>query len=295
MICQVCEAATDASQLCGRCVCDLATALRALPGLLADLEITATRRDRIGGPGAEADLLPFAWAASDLAWAATNTLTTWARHLAESHPPATPVGPACSRCRHWTCMSVRAAGDPGAFVVEYGGPVAFLVVHLAAIAQDEAAGQLWDEIVSLRRAVGHAIDRRVPGLYAGRCDAYVLQLELVGDTMWPVAVECGTDLYYRRGDVTVRCRACGTVGDVAARRVWLLARVPDQVATAADIASGLATLAREVRAQTIHAWATRGLLPRRGHDPAGHTLFRVGDVVALIDSTARRLARRGVA
>jgi hypothetical protein len=88
---------TDTARICRRCTSKLRTNLEDVPALLADLDITRTRRDKIGPGGPKAGETPVAWneRAADLVprlTAAVDTLAYGA--LTIGRPALIPTTPA---------------------------------------------------------------------------------------------------------------------------------------------------------------------------------------------------------
>lgn len=324
--CHACRANTDAN-LCQRCVDQLRVALTALPWLLDQLLVTATRQARIGGGSrprevesdpaeVEAHLpawlrtrqgaialrstaAPIDWSAADLASAAVNTLGTWARHLAEARGvelPTTIVLPAIVEvCRIVTVRRNRwrITEEVVELRPEQRGaldPVPWLLDNIDAIRLDEAAGEIHRDVTALIARVERAIDRRAPEVYAGPCNSPDVRVSVHGDTLRPEAGICGADLYGRLGQAVVTCDVCGAEYDVAERRAWLLKQVCDVWARPQVIADALDSLALPVKRKTIDKWASRGVLSPAVVDE-GRPYYRVGDVIALVQAAADRMAR----
>lgn len=101
--------------------------------------------------------------------------------------------------------------------------------------------------------------------YAGPCD------------------ECSRDMYARYGVTEVTCVSCQLVYDVEDRRRWLLTVVEDRLERAVVISRALSGLGQKVDRHRIGMWRTRGLIEARGHDAKGNPLYRVGDVIDLLE------------
>lgn len=104
--------------------------------------------------------------------------------------------------------------------------------------------------------------------------------------------ECGSDLLAGDLDLTVECRQCGTGIDVDEARGAMLS-----VARALVLPRPRARRVAEVLARrpipeaTVRQWCCRGrLLPVPGARP-GRRLYRVADLVALAEASARRCGR----
>lgn len=154
------------------------------------------------------------------------------------------------------------------------------------------AGRL---LADLRRSHADLLtvtDSPPPRLYLGPCKADPLRK----------GVECIEEIYaldhsdQGKGHLcdqcrSVRCPTCGTEHDVAQRRGWLREAMDDRLATAGDIARGLATTTGvPVTLDQIKGWVNRGRLNRHGTDKAGSALYRVGDVIDLATEAAARRA-----
>lgn len=300
--CVVCQARTDAA-LCWACTRKLEKAIAELPALLHELDVTIARQDRgtsqalyavnrrrvqIAGQDYDegqttlpATPWPLSWDASNLRWSAVNTIQTWARHIAESH-------------------GLDGSSSPGEL----------LLAAINEIRADEAAEQLYDEIMSLEPAILAAIDRRMPDQFAGRCDATQVSFDLAADgSLVPVAAICGADLYGHDGDPTVKCHACGMKYPLAERLAEMKDRqINDQLATAHNIANALTTIDNPLRPDMLRKWIERDakaepspagpactvcnhgtcrlirrpLIIAQGCDDEGHWLYRVGDVRARV-------------
>jgi hypothetical protein len=308
-----CGARTD-GLLCTQHLGQIRRALEALPELLAELDVTISRQDRgtaaplyamnrakIQQPGVHYDegdtTLPstqwaFSWDAANVRWNIDNTVSTWARIVAETLKVATPADAA-----------------------------AFLLDHLDDIRGHEAAPELWDEIRACERDAQRAIDRQEPDLFAGRCEAMVMTMFTVDDTLIPELSPCGTDLMARTGDDDVKCPACGAVYDLVTQQRMLDAARPDALGTPSVIAGALSTEDRQLDRVTLNRWIERDarqtertkegptcvecthrtcegiraadlqaimkrhgrpLIPRRGWDSEGRSVYRAGDVEARI-------------
>jgi hypothetical protein len=266
--CQVCRAATDAF-VCAPCGRKLEKAIAEMPALVIELEVTATKQDRIStggkrGKGDEAPL-PFNWSASDQLWAIWNTLSTWARHIAES--------------RSVPCPSKDAL-------------MGWMLGAVQSIRMDEAGGLIYDEVTYAHGQAQRLIDRPEPDIYAGRCDAADVRVRAENGQLTPAVSSCGADLYARLDDKAVKCRACGAEYDLADRKRELLDRVDDEWARPHVIANALTSLDEPVTPETLRKWIERGHIKQTGIDDDGKALYRVGDVRVRIALMRVRRAER---
>lgn len=222
--------------------------------------------------------LPYSDHAQQLAWAAGNTLVTWARHVAESRGVPLPVprgpghGPVCRACHHDDCTTIRERRR------ETGAAAAarWLAGHVGWLRMQPEAGAAFDELHHAAHVVTVLVDSPPPRWYAGPCWADL------------PAGRCGTELYPPQGVSTVQCPDCGTRHDADQRRVWLLGEARDVLAHAGLIASAMAALGHQVTAAQIRGYAHRGRLLDRGVDDQGRPLYRVGDVADLLDAQVAR-------
>lgn len=294
--CQVCTAPTDGF-ICAHHGARLEKVLAEMPALIDDLEITATKQDRINpggkrGKGDEAPL-PFNWSAGDQLWAVANTLGTWARHMFESrHPDGTPfpLGEPAQfavdvrvvvRRNRWFISRetrlVRQARPAGPTEV-----ARWLLGQVQSIRMDEAGGRLYDEVTYAHDQAQRIIDRPEPEIYAGRCDAADVRVIVEGGALMTTIGVCGSDLYARLVDKAVKCPTCGAEYDLALRKKDLLARVDDEWARPHIIANALTSLDEPVTPETLRKWIERKYIPQVGIDDDGKPLYRVGDVVARV-------------
>lgn len=139
--------------------------------------------------------------ASDTRDALINTVTTWARVIAEERghtPPSTM--PALLR---------------------------WLAGQLGWVRHQPWAAEAWDELGDVERAIARVIDRPVELVDAGQCWA---------DTD---AGPCQRWLTARPGAAVITCPDCRTPHDTAARREWMLAQAGDMLGTPVELARWL--------------------------------------------------------
>lgn len=219
-------------------------ALDEFPGLVVELETTATRQAQLtpgGGSGGERPLV-YAKDAADLLWVVRNTLDAWANELTYWQP--LPLA--------GHVVGSRAAG------------ARFLRARLRWALRIPDAAQMVDEVTALADACTRAIDRPADLSYAGRCQL------------------CSKPLYAIEDAVEVECRACGWRTDVDQRRRELLEAAEDMVLRAVDVSRACTSLGAEVKPATIRQWKARGKLEPAGCDLKSKAeLYRVGDVLDL--------------
>jgi len=248
--------------VCGGCASRLAGDLRTYPSLAAEVWINVARLNRQGKRtrGCGDRPLPFDWDASVVLSSVDNTITTWARDVAETQGVA---------------LAVPSPRPRASFV----GPMPLLPLHTTAdvapwlagkldwLRTRPQAGEAWDELGYAMRLLVRTVDTPPVRWYAGTCGE-------------PTAAgPCPAELYAPTGAPTVRCGLCGACHDAPARREWLLAQAADQLLHAGWMASALAALGTPVPVNTIRVWAHRGQIAAHGTDRQGRPVYRVADVL----------------
>lgn len=323
--CVVCQSRTDLA-LCKSCTAEVEHVLAEIPHDYQDLTAVATRQASgplgLGsghyGQRPDADMAwqtltaskdePWAFApgAADQLWALENTLTTWARHLAETYPDLELPDTRRQRFTTTTTFSVRrnrmhihvehyeqlVSSEPSTIVA-----ARFLQANLRYLATDQAAFEIHDELTALGEENKRwVLGGSVPTLFAGKCDAPDVRVDVVDGTLTPRVAQCGADLYAHEGDDDVKCHACGRTYPLAKRRAVILEKLNDQWCRAQLIADSLTTNDEPINASTLRSWILRDskltvhrrttidrpLILQVGIDDDGQPLYRVSDVRARI-------------
>ncbi len=252
----------DNAYICASCSRKLEHALADIPARAREVTITATRQARIGsGDGGRKSSevpLPFDWNASDLGWTLTNTLGTWARHIAAE----------------------RGIELPGRSVTDV---VVWLLGQVEWMRHRPEVVEMADEIGWLSKELERAVDHPADRWYAGVCGA-VSDEQLVDAVFGgPLPTGCPTELYAILGAKDVTCPNCGKVHSVDARRKYLLASAEDRWLSAADIARAVSQLGgTAVTGNRIRKWRFRGRLHVRGVTSSGVPTYHCGDVLDLL-------------
>lgn len=273
----------DNAYICGRHTKKLRDALERIRELSGELETTIVRQSRIGSDNAgrrsSETLLPFALNPSLLPDSLQNTLTTWARHIAEAKEcqielrPRLYAGPTHRECRHVSCRLVRSPQPV------LGQLADWIAGHADWIRRRQEATEMYEEVAYCADEIERMVDRPGERWYAGACDA------------------CGTHLYAAQTAAAIKCRECGRSYDVTSRRNQLLALVQDSLAHAELIGRALSELGVPVTSGQISLWWSRGRLERRSKVPNGYDrngnprfrhLYRVGDVIDLVNEAAAK-------
>lgn len=288
----------DQAYACAGCGDKMLDALRQVPALAVELDVTLTRQARISaasgtaprmepyeplsyvtdpitgkevpaGTSAKVSPMPFDYAASEALDVLRSALVGAVRLVHEERGADLPAD-------HLGAMAL------------------WLIGHGEWLRHHEAAGELIDELV-VPIAVGlSVIDRPADRVYAGACgddsDAWKVTAVAMGSS----ADFCPGELYAHEGSWTVACEVCGLVYNVAERREWLRDAAEDQLATLRDLSAFLSddrTPTERVR-NMLHGYHQRGRLMPHGMSMLGKPTFRVGDARALLHEAAVRDAEK---
>lgn len=313
--CTECKAPLPADRpahLCPEHAENLLDALTQLPALVDDVNLTITRQTATGarnGPRSSSDtVMAFDDRASKTLATALARLITWAKSTVPDlereqaryrtwldgpayyvfHPTATAVA---DRRHTWITEQINyVTGARWTITANHRRIVDILIDQLDHLLARDEAGAFARDVTRTARELLTAADTPAPRLYLGQCRADPLKK----------GVLCQAEVYVidhsdqGKGHIcdrcrSVRCHVCATEHDVAQRRAWLLEAMDDRLATAGDIARGLAnTTGITATKDQINGWVTRGRLLRRGTDQRGSALYRVGDVIDLARDTPQR-------
>lgn len=300
--CRVCKATTSGF-LCRTCTRELAKAIGDMPSLMHELSIVATKQARVyranGRPAddsaeherwvLEHEMLPamlrsregrsaltptaspINLAARDLLWDAGNTLSTWARDIAEHHGAELPTAETL---------------------------LAWLLTNVEAVRFQPAAEQIHDEITDLHRRMISAVDRSPSRIYAGPCHTGLAGTARCQRPLyaWPgsLVITCdGYDPKKPADSLDVGCLATHTVID---RKQWLLDELEHALLPLDTLRAALPALFPQLvmpAAATWRSWGMRRRLTVKSVSLGGEPLYRGGDVLALVrDLEARRPKHR---
>lgn len=174
--CPVCGAKSRDGLMCAACWRQLERDLRAVPDLLADLNIAESRQARLTPPtpgGLASERTPVGWGAADAAAALTNNLTTWARDISRQDD----LGPA-GYLPNIPTVAAR-------YLLDHGDP----------IRAHPAAAELWADITGHTHRARAAIDRQDRHIDIGDCPdcGGTLRASLPADDQRPAGVTCRTN------------------------------------------------------------------------------------------------------
>lgn len=253
--------------VCATCARACDVALGEVSWLLHQLDLVITRQtaraEHVGGHAAQQPLA-FSWEGSEQRWALVNTVTTWARVVADEKPARLPDTDSVGILAAW------------------------LTGHVEWLRHHPDGHEAIDELTACIRRAQQVIDVRPDRIYAGPCG--VTGEKPVG----PICAACshasckaihpcGQDLYADPMSAVVTCHACGQRYDVAQRKAWLMEAARDYLASASE-ASALCykMLGDLVTTAMIRGYVRRGKLAshaarlEHGREVA---LYRIGDVI----------------
>jgi hypothetical protein len=255
----------DGAVLCVHCGDQLARDLGDVTALVDELATTRSRQSRTGGQaigGGHSSDRPLPWdqRSSEATDVLRVALVGAARVVLEHQDIAAPRNglPAISR---------------------------WLLHHVEWLRHRDEAEDILTEVRAAVRRCRAVIDRRPDLSYLGPCGE---QIDPWTDGRGVERTDCPEELWVAAGKAKAPCRACLAEHDVELRRAWALAAAEQQLETAAVISQALSRLGQEVTASQIRGWAFRGRLIAHGTDQDDRPLYRVGDVIDLLASFARR-------
>lgn len=252
--CAVCNCPTgDGGRLCRLHTDALLTNLRHVPDLLAELDVTRTRQDRMVSEraGGRSTTRPLPWNehASTVAWELNCTLNAWALDVSklredERDPLKLVAATDTAELARWLTRNINTLRHH----------------HEVGTADEE----LNDAILRARRAVDRAPDK----VFAGPCAAE-----------HDDGTRCPEDLYGWPGKRTTRCIACNAEHDMDQRRTWMLGQIEDQVAHSGLLSGLVTSLGVPIASSTIRKYAGKGRIKVISVDAKRRPLYRIGDVL----------------
>lgn len=314
--CVVCARSAPNAFLCGQCTSELRSWLQGLAGgselpsgtkslpWLEALEDVRLGRTRLGESARRSTenntplmvrLGPTPNSTRETQWVDSpvdvlkrfhGTMATWIRHLTESRGvkfipvrsvPNDLVGPLREGWR-------RLPRDYRASSIDCAE---WLAHHVAAIAQDEAAGELFNDVKRIVDDIERMVNRAVDPKYCGNCPAIIQDRD-------GTEHECATPLYVvwdhrvQRYPDKVQCWRCKSdyVADDLIQKA--LDDNPQEIGyTADEIKDLMAQIGRPISESTWSWWRrSKKLIDRSwfGADP----MYWISDVKALMDAKAQK-------
>lgn len=143
--CDLCDRPAGTAYVCSICSTRVVRQLRQLADIAPELQTTIARQGRSGGgSGGDRHPLPVDLGAAETAWAVTNTVTTWARHVAETR------------------------GEP-LLTYDLAGAAAWLAGQMEWLRCQPEASEALDELADACALAVRVVDRRADRWYAGPC------------------------------------------------------------------------------------------------------------------------------
>ncbi|WP_148310483.1 hypothetical protein [Nocardia otitidiscaviarum] len=283
----------DGLTLCATCGDALVEALLAVPELVLDIEITRARLDRTqnahtAGRSAEAALPVRAtrYGATMIGDqplnALHNTVTTWARAVAEDLAVSPHIGGA------WLVhLTEQHRGDtprdgatlPLVALGHLEQAAVWLAQHRNTLRAYEAALELLHDVTAAVDRLRAMTDHRPELRYLGPCP------------------DCSAELRAERGASWVRCRACRTQHEIARIEAEARAAAENRLFTLVELLRVLGALGAPVAKRTLYRWAGEHKFEARGwsHTTADgrvritdhrvsdgdKRVYRLGDVLAV--------------
>ncbi|MFI7707618.1 hypothetical protein [Nonomuraea sp. NPDC049480] len=267
-----------ARRVCPACHSELERDLGDVPSIAHDLQLALARQVRIsdssGRRGHERPL-PYDQRAGDAAILLHRTIVAWVQELQAG--VAIMHGPTCeTACGHPTCTYITLSTDAGHSTADHAR---WLLRHLRVMvgrdgSENTRPHHAVEQLTNAIRKARHIIDRPLDQVYAGPCDL------------------CGRDMYARPEASRVTCPTCvdeqgHRIGyGVQQRREWMLAEVEEMRLPAVDVARAVTSLARPIKPALLRTWVARRRLVPVGTNAHGKPLFRVGDVLDLMETSS---------
>lgn len=302
ILCAECERPVkDGLILCVTCGDSLIATLLVVPEMLLEIAITRAGLDRMQGErtaGRPAETpLPVrattrgAIMVGDHAIALlTNTVTTWARAVAEDLRVSPHIGGAWLvhlAAQHRGTAPRDGATLPLVALGQLEQAAVWLAQYRDILRGNEAALELLHDITEAVDRLRTVIDRPPELRYVGPCPS------------------CSAELRAERGESWVRCRACREQTEIRQIEAGARTVAEDRLYTAGELVRVLEALGRPVPKTTLYRWAREHKISPRGwqhvgddgrvritdhqvHDTDKH-VYRCADVLAL----ARREPNEG--
>lgn len=176
------------------------------------------------------------------------------------------IGASEARRRLYAALGALAPPDAGPWWVR---------ASAARVSAQAGAGDRYAHLAAEWHAALKATDLPADHWYAGVCSA--------GPDV------CPQDLYVPAGSIIVRCPRCRATHDVPARRTILLRHADDVMATATEISRAVSGFDAPLTASAVRRWAHRGLIVSNETSEKGAPMYRLGDVLDIMDSRRHAL------
>jgi hypothetical protein len=257
--------------MCPVCWSSLRDKLERTEDIVEDLELTRAGRDKIGGvpigrvSGGSGSPLPVRPHATRAAEQLRDTLWSWTRDLWETNAARWLECDGCGAKWHggeqvhtrqacagkWHMTTDRLDVD-----VTAPGLARWILRHHTWVRKHLAADQLHRDLTDAYHVALRVIDRPDDRAYLGICSADL------GD-----GVLCEVDLFARDGQSSIRCRGCGSVRDVNARREYLSAAVDRQYLPTGLVVAVVTRRGHRLTDSMLRNYRARGRLVAYVNDP----------------------------
>lgn len=284
--------------VCSGCTNRTAEALERIADLAGEVEAAIAKLVRHGGfEGGARDRrpLPVDLDASNRAAAIGNAVATAARDVAESRGiplpprPARTLGPQCRSgisCGHGSCEVIRGRRDVGVAIA-----ARWLRGQLEWLRHQRQAAEVFADLENAATDLIRMVAGPLPRWFAGQCWEPIEGVDEHGQPK-----RCANELYAAPGATTVHCRDCGMTHELAYRKEWLLREANNTLAHAELIARALTALGvDDVTPARVRGMARHGRLVAHGTDRAGRPIYKVGEVLAVIEEQDRIKVERAAA
>lgn len=246
--------AFESQFICKVCFQALGKDLNDLPELLAEMENTLAKMDKLGqssGRKGGETALPYNPNAGDALFVVSNTLTSWTRLMVEHYGLTMPE------------VLVQAEAGVTLRNSTPRGCARWLRKNLQSLAMHPAAGEAVDEFAAAAALAYVVIDRPPELLCAGQCGYQ----------------GCEVYLYAHPDASTIVCRGCAAEHNAAGRHAWMVEYASDlSLSPSACLSWVKMLMGWSIPPGTWRSWLSRGQLQPNDHDHVGRPTFRFGDV-----------------
>lgn len=242
-----CDNPSGGGFICGSCVETLRRDLSGVPPVLADLEVTVSRQDRIADPERRAGNerpLPLRLGPMEARRDLLQTLGTWSAHMAQRVGIPAPIA--------------DCAG--------------FLTSFLPSIQSDPLAGQLADECGYAILVAQRAVDKPLQLIFVGPCDLCTSDLYSHPRSLTVACRQVGCDAEYNVADR--RDWLLEQAKDQLLSAAEISRALP-----------GLLPRQQKLTDAMIRGWAFHGRITQKAPHPSEprKPRYRLGDVLVIMD------------
>jgi hypothetical protein len=279
--CPGCGTPVTDGTICHDCTHRLERLIAGIPNLIRELNTQFARQsrgaDRASTSRSAVRPLPYDPRAAAHLDELHRVTEHWTRHLDDqdladwrSTVQDTPGHPVIAPPRPWAALPIGAQLYRLEQVRWHTHPQA-----------DDLLGELQLITEEARQCIDTPPERR----YLGPCASTILDAD-------GKPYECTGDVY-QLGNKLPTCSACRATHQTDARLEWIADLAADQLVTAYTAAAALSAWGAHIKPELIRLWAHRGRLQQKGHDRAGHPVYRFDDCRTLALETLKKRAEKG--